>query len=136
MTPLITFIDTGVLIAAARGQGKIHEAALKILKDPDREFSSSPFLKLEVLPKAVYNCQDLEVDFYQTYFDAVTHWANDLDSLVSKGYEEMIQFGLGAMDALHVAAAVSVGSDEFITSEKRNKSIFRTTSIQMVSIHL
>jgi predicted nucleic acid-binding protein len=52
---ICTFIDSGVLIAAARGEGEIAERALQILEDNKREFASSQFLKLEVLPKATYN---------------------------------------------------------------------------------
>lgn len=47
-----TFIDSGILIAAARGEGAIAERALAILLDPNLELASSIFLKLEVLPKA------------------------------------------------------------------------------------
>lgn len=39
------------------------------------------------------------------------------------------------MDALHIAAALSVGATEFITNEKLGKSIHRTPSIKMISIH-
>jgi hypothetical protein len=49
-----TFVDAGVLIAAARGRADVAAHAMKILDGPDREFVASPFLKLEVLPKAVY----------------------------------------------------------------------------------
>jgi hypothetical protein len=48
-----TLIDSGVLIAAARGQGSTSLRAVEVLDDPNREFVSSPFLKLEVLPKAI-----------------------------------------------------------------------------------
>jgi hypothetical protein len=43
-----TFIDSGVLIAATRGTGGIAQTALTIIADPNREFVSSIFLKLEV----------------------------------------------------------------------------------------
>lgn len=135
MTVIRTFIDTGVLIAAARGQGISSDRALTVLKDGNREFASSPFLKLEVLPKALYNQQTDEAEFYETYFEAVTHWATDLESLVETAYQEVANAGLGAMDALHIAAAVAVGAVEFITSEKPQKSIFRTTLIPVLSIH-
>lgn len=36
-----TFIDSGVLIAATRGEGAIAERALAILVDPNREFAAS-----------------------------------------------------------------------------------------------
>jgi len=58
-----TFIDAGVLIAAARGDDVPSIIALNILDDPSREFASSPFIKLEVLPKAVYNRKKDEVEF-------------------------------------------------------------------------
>jgi predicted nucleic acid-binding protein len=50
-----TFIDAGVLIAAARGKDAPSMSALEILDDQSREFVSSPFIELEVLPKAIYN---------------------------------------------------------------------------------
>jgi hypothetical protein len=38
------------------------------------------------------------------------------------------------MDSLHISAAISVGAVEFLTYEKPEKSIFRTKSIQVISI--
>lgn len=69
-----TYIDAGVLIAAVRGSGPIAQRALDILDDPDREFASSIFVKLEVLPKAIYHKSEVEAAFYQAFFDAVLHW--------------------------------------------------------------
>jgi predicted nucleic acid-binding protein len=129
-----TFLDTGVLIEAARGSGSTAQAALDILSDTDREFASSPFLQLELLPKALYNTRQEEVAFYETYFSIVTHWATDLDAIITAAYREAAEFGLGSMDALHIAAAVAVGAEEFITNEKPEKSIHRTPSIRMISI--
>jgi hypothetical protein len=34
----ITFVDAGVLIAAARGRGEVSAQAMAILDDPDRSF--------------------------------------------------------------------------------------------------
>jgi predicted nucleic acid-binding protein len=129
-----TFLDTGVLIMAARGADPTAQTALAILRDPDREFASSPFLKLELLPKAIYNQRQPEVLFYEAYFEIVTHWATDLDAMLAAAYREVAEFGLGAMDALHVAAAVAVGAEELITSEKPEKSIHRTPSIRVISM--
>jgi predicted nucleic acid-binding protein len=131
---ILTFIDTGVLIAAARGTGVGAERALSILRDQNREFASSMFLKLEVLPKAIYNKRTAEVEFYETYFDAVACWAIDVDQILETAYQESAQSGLGAMDALHIAAAVSVSAVEFMTYEKPEKSIYRTKSIRVISI--
>lgn len=128
-------VDAGVLIYAARAENEMAELALQILEDDQREFASSIFLKLEVLPKAIYHQQSSEIKFYETFFDAVTYWANDINSIIEQAYRESSQFGLGAMDALHIAAAVSVGATEFITNEKPQKSIHRTRSIKVISIH-
>jgi predicted nucleic acid-binding protein len=130
-----TFIDAGVLIVATRGEDEIAERALEILKDPNREFASSVFLKLEVVPKATYNKRTDEVEFYEEFFGAVTYWANDIERIIQDAYQESCQSGLGAMDALHVMAAVSVGATEFITNEKPEKSIHRTNSIRVISIY-
>ena len=130
-----TFIDSGVLIYAARAEGLLAQKALDVLKNPDRVFASSIFVKLEVLPKAIFNNQTDEVEFYEEFFRGVVYWATDIERVIQNAYQESSQFGLGAMDALHVAAAVSIGATEFITNEKLNKSIHRTQSIQIISIH-
>jgi predicted nucleic acid-binding protein len=50
-----TFVDAGVLIAAATGrQPALYRRAIAILDDPVRDFVASDFLRLEVLPKAIY----------------------------------------------------------------------------------
>ena len=54
-----TFIDAGVLIAAARGKDAPSMSALEILDDQSREFVSSPFVELEVIPKAIYNRKEV-----------------------------------------------------------------------------
>jgi hypothetical protein len=40
------------------------------------------------------------------------------------------------LDALHVAAVVSVNAEEWVTTEKINKPIHRATAIKVVSIVL
>ncbi len=79
-----TFIDSGVLIQAIRGEEKLANKALEILEDTNREFASSIFLKMEVLPKAIYNNQPGEVQFYQEYFESVTYWAMDINQIIER----------------------------------------------------
>nr|WP_036480028.1 hypothetical protein [Myxosarcina sp. GI1] len=69
----ITFIDSGVLITASRGVENLSERAITILASVNREFASSEFIKLEVLPKAIYYRQTDEAEFYQAFFNAVIH---------------------------------------------------------------
>jgi predicted nucleic acid-binding protein len=104
----ITYIDSGVLLSATDGVGRIAEKALEILGDSQREFASSEFVKLEVSPKAIYHKQTKEAQFYEEFFSDVTYWASDLTYIVQEAYQIAAQYGLAAMDALHVAAALSV----------------------------
>ena len=38
------------------------------------------------------------------------------------------------MDALHIAAALSIDAEEFVTTEKTTKPMHRVTEIQITSI--
>src|SRR5215216_3732024 len=109
-----TYVDAGVLITAARGIAPIAIKALEILDDPNREFVSSIFLKLEVMPKAMYYRNEAEAAFYNTFFDAVTDWAESLDAIVGEAFNEACGSGLAAMDALHVASAAYLGAEELV----------------------
>jgi len=70
-----TYIDSGVLITAARGTAQLSAPALGILSDTAREFVSSDWVKLEVLPKARFFHRDAEVRFYELFFERVSLWA-------------------------------------------------------------
>ena len=107
--------------------------ALLILDEPDRQFASSPFVQLETLPKSIYQRQIAEQDFYQTFFDNVKHWANDVVSIVPQAQTIAEKYGIAGMDALHIAA-LAIGAEEFITTEKKTKSMFRLTELQITSI--
>lgn len=132
----ISYIDSGVLINAFRGDSQVSLQALLILDEPDRQFASSPFVQLETLPKSIYQRQITEQDFYQTFFDNVKHWANDIFSIVPQAQMIAGKYGIAGMDALHIAAALSIGAEEFITTEKKTKPMFRITELKMISIAL
>ncbi len=66
-----TYIDSGVLINAFRGTTEVSLKATQILDDPTREFASNPFVKLEALPKAIYNKQQEEAEFYEVFLAAM-----------------------------------------------------------------
>lgn len=129
-----TFLDAGVLIAAVRGQPHVAARALAILDDPAREFVSSEFVKLEVLPKARYYQKTAEVEFYEAFFALVSHWAGPLADIVTAAQAEAARAGLSAIDALHVAAAVAAGADELVTTEKPARPLHRTRAIKVISI--
>ena len=131
----LTFVDAGVLIAAARGGTEQAGRAMAFLDDPDRSFAARPFLQLEVLPQAVFNKRRSEVAFYEAFFAVVTSWATDLPAIVEAARLEASACGVEAMDALHVAAAASVGAAELVTAEKPTRSIHRARAIRVVTIY-
>lgn len=129
-----TYLDSGVLIVAFRADNEMSSRAIQILDDAQREFVASPFVKLETLPKAQYHKQRYEVEFYEAYFSAVIHWVSDLEIILRSAEIVASQYGLAAMDALHVAAASSIGADELITTERSTKPMFRVPDIKVVSL--
>ena len=48
----VTFVDSSVLITAARGDSRNSLDALAILDDPERTFASSTFVRLKALPRS------------------------------------------------------------------------------------
>ena len=129
-----TFVDSGVLIAAARGVGTIQQVAEAILFDPKRTFASSLFVQMEVLPKPLYFKRLGEVSYYQRFFARVAVWATCDEALVQEAYEEAQATGLAALDALHVAAARRMGAEELVTSEGLTKPLHRARSLKVVTI--
>jgi predicted nucleic acid-binding protein len=130
-----TYVDAGILIATVRGDAESAKRALEVLDDPKREFASSVFLKLEVLPKAVWYRNTVEVQSYETFFASVEHWAEVSEDLAVEAYQIAAAAGLAALDALHVAAAIAVGAEELVTTEGAEKPIHRVQGIAVVSIH-
>lgn len=131
-----TFLDSGVLIAAARGSGSIYRKAIELIDDDRRVFISSPFVRLEVLPKALFHKRHPEAAFYQAYFETVRVWIEPDPALLDEAVRVAIHYGLSALDALHVTAALSAGADEIVTSEKPDRPIHRVSGVSVKSIHL
>lgn len=130
-----TFVDAGVIIDAARGNQPLSAAAFRLTVDTDRTFLTSPFLYLEVVPKALYYRQTRELALYRSYFenpDVV--WWRDLDACYDLARTEAERCGLNAQDALHVAAAHLLGADELITTEQPGRSIYRTQLVRVVQL--
>ena len=129
-----TYIDAGVLIAAARGIEPLSSKARSILTDAGREFVCSDYVKLEVAPKATYFHREPEVRFYESFFATAITWrrfdAIDLEMALVEACES----GLSAMDAVHVVVAATSKCDELITLEKPGRPIHRTKLIAVTSI--
>lgn len=130
-----TFLDASVLIAAARGGDAQAARAFSVLDDPNREFVASPFLRIEVLPRAVFHQRRLEVAFYETYLENVSIWVSDLEAIVEMADLQARRYGVEAMDAFHVAAATLAEAHELVTCEKPTRSIHRATGVKVVTLH-
>lgn len=61
-------MHAGVLIAAARGIVIIPVRAHAILVEAERTFVTSDYIRMEVLPKALYHRQSQEVLLYERFF--------------------------------------------------------------------
>lgn len=81
---------------------------------------------MEVLPIAKFFGKNREVRFYETFFAGVSHWADDA-ALISPALALASQYGLGALDALHICAADQFGA-EIVSAEKPTKPIYRAYS--------
>src|SRR5436309_947960 len=128
---ILTYVDSGVLIAVYRMR---HRGALAILDDPDRAFASSCFVRLELLPMPLYFRREREVRLYEEFLNGVSRWAEPQKSLADEAYRIASLYGLNAMDAIHVAAAISVRAQEFITPEGLDKPIHRVEGIDVVAL--
>jgi predicted nucleic acid-binding protein len=128
-----TFLDSGVLLAAARSVSRDRDAALQVLEDTNRTFLTSPFVQLEVAPKAKFHNNLLESAFYHEFF-AAAKWTKDLDAIAELAQVEAARSGVAAMDALHIAAAHIARADEFLTTERPRKPMYRTALVKIVYI--
>lgn len=119
----VTFIDSSVLVNAIVGQDAARKMrALAVLGDPHREFVATQFLVLEVMPIPIKYKRKRELAFYDRYFKGVNTWI-DPASIIHPAYNLACQHGLGAIDALHLAAAITAGA-EFVSAEKPTKPIY------------
>lgn len=128
-----TFVDSSVLLAAVRGEDQAYQRAMDVLDDPERSFVSSVYVRLETLPNAVFFNREEEVEACESFFDQVALWVPSSPELSTRAFELACQYGLGAVDALHIAAA-EVADAELVTAEKPTKPMLRVSSPQVVSI--
>jgi predicted nucleic acid-binding protein len=131
----ISFIDSGVLIAAVRGTPEIMTIAREVLTNPEISFASSAYVRLEVLPKASFHGREKERAFYEGFFEVVRHWAPVGALHIEEALDIASRVGLSALDALHVAGALAVGADELITCEKPGRPVHRVQEITIRTIY-
>jgi len=107
-----------------------------ILDDPERVFVTSDYIRMEVLPKALYYRQSQEVLLYERFFSRAVQIVPSSTSLMRQAYHRGVYLGLAALDAFHIAAAKFSASEELITSERPTTPLFRVTGIVIKTITL
>jgi predicted nucleic acid-binding protein len=123
-----------VLLAAWRGE-TLALPALAIMSDDTREFVTSQLVRLELLPKPRFERRPMEVRFYESHF-AETVASEPLSDELGRDAEALAaRYGLSGADALQVAAAIRQGAEEFYTSERPGKPLFRVKEIRLISLH-
>ena len=128
-----TFLDSGVLLHAWRGE-TLSGVAMQIIDDDTREFFTSQMVRLELLPKARFEKRPKEVAFYEWHFADCVSSQPLSQELGSEAEKLAARYGLAGPDALQIAAAIRQGVEEFYTSEKPGKPMFRVNEIRVVSL--
>jgi len=130
-----SFVDSSILLAGWRGVTVLRIKSLTILSEAQREFVSSPFVRLEVRPKAIFHKNTDETAFYDAFFENVAEWVDDLEKIVGEAENLAEKYGLNGMDALRIAAAIIAEAVEFVTAERSTSPLSRVKEIKIVSIN-
>lgn len=130
-----TYIDVGVLIAVMRGSPEQADRALAFLNDPLRDYITSDYVKVELLPKCRFHKNNEEEQFYEEFFKRSTVHVPSSDELLAFAIDEGGRTGISGIDAIHVACAVVGEAVELITAERPTKPIHRANGIIVISIN-
>lgn len=136
MSPIRTYLDTNVLIAAARGDQNPSQAALAILGDINRVFVSSIFSRMETLPFPMRRGNTQERDFYLEFYRDVQAWVRDIELIINNAISLSGTENIDILDACHLVSAITLGADEFITAEKPNSPLVKYTGIKVTTIYI
>lgn len=134
MSKIKTFIDASVLIEAYQGNNELHQKALEIIDDPEREFIVSDYLSLEVIPKPTFHQFHEEVEFMQDFIDSAPLKASVTPSITGHAITLACRYDLHPLDALHAGTAVESKADELITLEKPEKPLCKVKEVKVVSL--
>ena len=127
-------MDAGVLIEAAIASGPKSEHAFSVLWDTGRVFLSCPFLDFELLPQAIRSKRTSQLNYLEEFL-ASTERIEDLAAIFKVAFDEAIKSPISGIDALHIAAAHLLNADEFITTEKPGKPIYKNSLVQVLYLY-
>lgn len=104
------------------------------MADDGREFCTSQMVKLELLPKPLFEKRKLEVAFYQEHFEGCVGSEPLSEVLGNEAEQIAAKYGLAGPDALQISAALRQGAGEFYTSEKPGRPMFRVRELKVISL--
>jgi hypothetical protein len=107
---------------------------MQIMDDDSREFFTSQMVRLELLPKARFEKRQKEVAFYEAHFADCAGCESLSKDLGIDAEKLAARYGLAGPDALQIAAAIRQSAQEFYTSEKPGRPMFRVKEIKVVSL--
>lgn len=127
-----SFLDANILIAASRNDQPNSEGALRVLASQKRRFLTSVFVRLEVHPKVAYHGFPLQRAVMQEFFmDPTLEWSKDLEAIVNVGLHLAETYNTSPLDSLHLAAAILLHADEFVTAEKPGRPMYRVRDLNV-----
>lgn len=135
MLKKITYVDSGVLIAAFQGTAELSVTAMQILDDPEREFVVSDFVRLETIPKPSFYGYNDEAEFMRYYCENASYDIEVTKELTARALNLASAHDIAPIDALHVSAALQANADEFVTTEQSTKPMFRAKNLKITSLH-
>jgi predicted nucleic acid-binding protein len=124
-TKILTYLDSSILLNAFGGEKlETRLRALKVIGDKRRKIIASEFLRLETLPYAIVLGRQKQQRQLEPFFkNSVDVWIEDERTLFDPARQLIEQYHLQLIDALHLAAAMSVNA-EFVTAEKPTNPFF------------
>lgn len=132
------FIDSCVLILASKAQED--DISLRAIQELDREgvqYLYSPMIELETLPKPTVNGYADQVAFLRAFFDNAERVECPLEAQ-ALALEQACNspVALSALDALHVACAISANASELVTAEKPTAALPKAKGIEVRTIRI
>jgi|YNPMSStandDraft_1061717.scaffolds.fasta_scaffold04865_4 hypothetical protein len=128
------YLDSGVLIAAFRGEGSLGLSAIKILDDIRMQPVLSDAVWLETMPKPLYENNREEIEFYNKILE-YSEFIKINEQAILSAKDIAPKYGLSAMDALHIALAMESGADEIVTTEKPTKPLLRVKEMKVHTLN-
>jgi predicted nucleic acid-binding protein len=133
-----TYVDANVIIVSFNVANLDFRAqtAYNILDDQNRLIFFSDYILLEVLQMPIFFKEEKRSSYIKMLFKKFIKIPTS-QTTIDKAIGLAFNYGLSAMDALHVATAIEGKADEFVTFENPTKPFFRIPSseIRIVSLN-